>query len=65
MRLSTGYSRQARSCRLGLLAAAAAIALGEREQAFGRVGAAVEHDVLAGFAQFGLDRRRRPRAGRR
>ena len=40
---------------LGLLDALALEALGEREQSFGRIGAAVEDDVFAGLAQFGVD----------
>ena len=56
MRLSTGCSRQARSCAFASLPLAAAIALGESEQPLRRVGAAVEHDVLARLAQLRVDR---------
>ena len=38
-----------------LLLAVTAMALGEREQPLGRVGAAVEHDVLAGVAQLRIE----------
>ncbi len=31
------------------------IAFGERKQSLGRIAAAVEHDVLAGFAQLGIE----------
>ena len=40
----------------GFAAAPALVALGKIEQAFGGIGAAVEDHVLAGLAQFGLDR---------
>ena len=36
-------------------AAFALVALGERQQPFGRVGPAVQDDILAGFAQFAVD----------
>ena len=42
--------------RLGFLRAGAAVALGDRQQPLGRVGAAVEDDVLARLAQLRLDR---------
>ena len=38
-----------------LFLAVAAVALGEREQPLGGVGAAVEHHVLAGLAQFRIE----------
>src|SRR5579864_6975988 len=38
-----------------LFLAVAAVAFGERQQALGGVGAAVEHHVLAGLAQFGIE----------
>ena len=40
---------------LANLSRLAAILLGERQQALGGVGAAVEHDILAGLAQFRVD----------
>ena len=55
MRLSTGSSRQARSCAFASLPPAPVEALGDGEQALGRVGTAVQHDVLAGLAQLGID----------
>ncbi len=48
---SERHSRAATSCLL----AAAAVGLGDLEQALGGVGAAVEHDVLDALAQLGLD----------
>ena len=42
--------------RLGFHAGAAAIALGDGDQPLGRVGAPVEHHVLAGLAQVLVDR---------
>ena len=38
-----------------LFLAVAAVALGEREQPLGGVGAAIEHHVLAGLAQFRIE----------
>ena len=53
-RFSTGHSRQARSASFFSLPCAA-VAFGEREQPLGGVGTAVEHDVLAGLAQFRIE----------
>ena len=53
-RFATGAARQARSF-LGLLAALALEAFGEREQPLRRVGAAVQDDVLARVAQRPVD----------
>ena len=59
-RFSTGQSRQARSRSRASCAAGALEALGEREQPLGggalALRAAVQHHVLAGLAQLGLDR---------
>ena len=52
--MSTGHSRQARSCSCALLLLAAEF-LGERQQPFGGARVAVEDDVLASLAQFGID----------
>ena len=49
-RLSTGRWRQTRSCALWPRARGALEPLGQRQQAFGRVVAPVQHDILAGLA---------------
>ena len=55
MRLSTGHSRQLEVLRLCFLGAGAAEALGDGQHALGRIGAAVQDDVLAGLAQVRVD----------
>ena len=51
--------------RLRLFARCAAEALGDGEQALGRVRASVQHHVFAGLAQLGIDLVVDRRAGRR
>ncbi len=53
-RLSTGHCRHSRVVSF-VSRSVAAIALGEREQPLGGIAAPVEHHVLAGFAQFGIE----------
>ena len=56
MRLSTGHSRQSRSCGFASIPPLPRKRSAMVEQALGRVRAAVEDDVLARLAQLRLDR---------